>query len=241
MGGAGIGGTEELASLVGRRLADVRDRIAAAGGVDVEVVAVTKGHPVEVSLAAVAAGCTVLGENYAQELAAKAGDPRFGAPSGSPSWTAPPTWHFIGQLQSNKVRTVVRWADTICSVDRSSLITEIARRAPGHRVMVQVNLDPLDPDRGAGGGAGRGGAAPADVPALVAAAVEAGLDVRGLMGVAPIAGVSEVVRAFRVQRTLVDSLGLRHCSMGMSDDFEVAVAEGSTMVRLGSVLFGPRS
>ena len=211
----------DLDALVAERLAGVRERIARAGGTDVAVLAVTKLFSVEHCWAAHRAGCAAVGENYAQEVAAKfAGErPPFGV-------------HFIGQLQTNKVRLVAPIFTVYESVDRPSLVAELAKRAPGAQVLVQVACA-HEP--------GKGGCAAADVPALVDAAGAAGLDARGLMTVGPTTGGPEAARAgFRTVRELVDALGLSVCSMGMTDDLEVAVQEGSTQVRVGSALFGQR-
>ncbi|MEY2445569.1 MAG: dependent protein [Ilumatobacteraceae bacterium] len=206
---------------IAERLQRVRTQILDAGGSNVEVLAVTKGHPVEVVQAAAAVGLTAIGENYAQELAAKLAGGAFGL-----------RVHFIGQLQTNKVRQIVDLVDVYETVDRPSLVTELAKRAPAARVLVQVNTT----DEPA-----KGGCAPADVEPLVSQAAAAGLVVDGLMTVGPTDGGPEAARAgFRMVRGLCDRLGLATCSMGMSDDFVVAVQEGSTRVRLGSVLFGMR-
>jgi pyridoxal phosphate enzyme (YggS family) len=211
---------------VAERLREVRERVALAGGSDVAVVAVTKSFPAEAVLAAVAAGADGIGENYAQELDAKASAIAEAAASGCPV-------HFIGQLQSNKVRVVARHANVIQSVDRPSLLTEIVRRASGLSVMIQVS--PADEP-------GKGGCDPAEVPALVETARQMGLEVLGLMCVAPTSGGVEAAGPhFAMTRALVDHLGLEHCSMGMSGDLEAAVREGSTMVRIGSALFSERS
>jgi len=209
------------------RLADVTERVRAAGGDHVRIVGVTKRHPVELLVAAVAAGVVDLGENYAQEFAAKRSE------------VTGAHWHFIGQLQTNKVRLVLSAdgpddaAVTIQSVDRNSLVDAIARIGPGTDVFIQMDLS---------GVAGRGGAAPDEVESLVERAVDRGLVVRGLMAVAPLdAGESEVARGFASVRRRCDELGLGEASMGMSEDFELAVAEGSTMIRIGSALFGMRS
>lgn len=207
--------------LVAERLAVVHERIRLAGGTDVTVLPVTKTFGVEACWAAVHAGCTAVGENYAQEVVAKLGviDPPFGV-------------HFIGQLQTNKVRMLAPIVTMYETVDRVSLVTELARRAPGARVLVQVAAV-AEP--------GKGGCAPADVPALVVAAGEAGLEVRGLMTVGPTVGGPEAAReGFRAVRALLDRLGLAVCSMGMTHDLEVAVQEGATQVRVGSALFGER-
>jgi len=210
----------ELGGLA-ERLERVRTQISAAGGRDVEILAVTKGHPIAAVEAAVAVGLTAVGENYAQELVEKFAGRSFGV-----------AVHFIGQLQTNKVRHLVDLVDVYETVDRTSLILELSKRVPGARVLVQVNT---------AGEETKGGCPPADVESLVKQAGYAGLAVEGLMTVGPTEGGAEAARpGFRVVRALCDRLGLATCSMGMSDDFIVAVQEGSTRVRLGSILFGMR-
>lgn len=209
------------AAEVAERLEAIRDRIARAGGRDVRVVGVTKTWGVDAVRAAAAAGCDAIGENYAQELVTKL----------TGEADLPPV-HFIGRLQTNKVRLVAPFVDVYETVDRDGLAVEIAKRVPGARVLVQVSPDG-DPDKG--------GCALGDVPALVERCGALGLVVAGLMTVGPTDGGPEVARVgFRAVRRAVDDLGLQVCSMGMSDDLEVAVGEGSTQVRIGSALFGPR-
>ncbi len=210
---------------VAERLELIRARIrrALGPGADrrVDIVAVTKSFGPAAYQAAAAVGLVDVGENYAQELVAKHAE----LPAGL-------VVHFIGQLQTNKVRLVAPCVDVYESVDRPSLATEIARRAPGAAVLVQVDTS---------GGLGKGGCAIGDVPALVAHCSDLGLEVLGLMAVGPTTGGPEAARpGFRQVRHLVDELGLSVCSMGMSDDLEVAVEEGSTQVRVGSALFGAR-
>lgn len=211
---------------VGEAAQRVRDRIAAAGGdpATVTVLAVTKGFGPEVALAAARAGLVELGENYAQELVAK-------APVVAAGYDGAVRWHAIGRLQRNKVSALAEVVSLWQSVDRPELGDEIARRAPGARVLVQVDLS---------GEPAKGGCAPAGVPALVARLTDAGLAVDGLMGMGPV-GPAESARAgFALLRELADGLALPTRSMGMSDDLEVAVEEGSTMVRVGRALFGAR-
>ncbi len=188
----------------------------------VDIVAVTKGFDESAVAAAVAAGCTAIGENYAQELLSKrTAIEALGA-----------RVHFIGQLQSNKVRLIADLVSVWETLDRRSVIAEVAKRAPGARVLLQVNTT---------GESGKGGCAPADVEPLVDLARESGLAVDGLMTVGPTGRPPAAARAgFDVVRSLVDRLGLSSCSMGMTADLEVAVAAGATHVRLGSALFGPR-
>lgn len=222
---------------VEERLAVVRERITAAGGKpdEVVVVAVTKGFGVDAVQAASAAGLTDLGENYAQELAAKA----EAAAGGS----GLRRWHFLGHVQRNKVRAIAGTVHLWQGVDRVAAGEEIARRAPGARVLVQVRID--DHQDGAAAtarnaGTARNGCDPSEVPALVERLDELGLDVRGLMAVGP-AGPPELARpGFRKVAALADRLGLAERSMGMSEDLGVAVEEGSTMVRVGRGLFGAR-
>jgi pyridoxal phosphate enzyme (YggS family) len=209
------------AASVAESLHRVRGRIAAAGGDDsVAVLAVTKGFGADAIEAALAAGCTAIGENYAQELLTKRDATRFAEV------------HFIGQLQTNKVRQIAGLVDVYETVDRSRLVDEIARRDPGARVLVQVDTT---------GEPGKGGCPLAALDALVADVHAAGLDLRGLMTVGPTEDGPEAARAgFRAVRAAVDRLGLGVCSMGMTDDMEVAVQEGSTEIRVGTALFGPR-
>ncbi len=211
-----------LDALVVERLQQVRERITrAGGGADVAVLPVTKTFGVEACWAAHRAGLTAVGENYAQEVVAKLG----GAP-----W--PFAVHFIGQLQTNKVRMLAPIVSVYETVDRPSLVRELATRVPGARVLVQVS---------AMGESGKGGCPLLDVPALVDTARAAGLDVLGLMTVGPTDGGPEAARpGFRATRALWERLQLAVLSMGMTDDLEVAVQEGTTQVRVGSALFGPR-
>jgi len=217
--------TEQIrlrAEAIAARVRDCTDR-------EVRTVCVTKAHPVEVAAAALAAGFLDLGENYAQELVAKAA--ALGGGAAAPGGAGPPRWHFIGRLQSNKVRSLAPVVSLWHTVDRDSLATEIAHRAPGARVLVQLDL---------AGVAGRGGIAPADAPALVESCRERGLIVEGLMGVG-VPGPAELSRpGFRLLNSMAEDLGLRERSMGMSGDLEVAVAEGATIIRVGSALVGPR-
>jgi len=206
----------ERVALVRRRL----DRLAVAW--PVRIVAVTKGFGVDAVAAAAAAGLTLVGENYAQELVAKAG-----AGAGGPAVR----WHFIGAIQRNKVAPLAPFVAVWQSLDRPAVIEAIARHSPGATVLEQVNLT---------GEPGRAGCRWADAPDLVLAARAAGLEVRGLMGIGP-AGAPDAGRdAFVALAALARRLGLPEVSMGMSDDFETAVAAGSTMIRLGTGLFGPR-
>ena len=210
---------------VSEAVAALRNRIAQAGGADVALVGVTKTFGSQAWRFAKAAGCDAVGENYAQEVVQKAGEVALA--------DRLPV-HFIGQLQSNKIKQLVGVVDVWQSIDRLTLLTEIAKRTPesGSQVLLQVNVTGEDE---------KGGCAPAQVAELSRAARDLGIEVLGLMAVGPTNEDPIVTRsAFRMLRTLVDEHGLRQCSMGMTGDLEIAVEEGSTMVRVGSALFGNR-
>lgn len=208
--------------LIASRAVEVRQRIeAAAQGQSVTMVAVTKAFPAELAIRAVAAGLLDLGENYAQELVGKA-----------PSLAGEAhRWHFIGGLQRNKVKML---ADTVAvwhTVDRDSIVDEIAKRAPAASVLIQVNTTD-EPQKS--------GCAPDAAAALVDRAQSAGLDVQGLMTVGPTDQGVDPRPAFVALRELATRIEVVELSMGMSADYELAVAEGATIVRVGSVLFGSR-
>ena len=210
---------------VARRLTAVRQRIADAGGdvTRVCIVGVTKGFGPEVARAAWEAGLSDLGENYATELVAKAVAVGNGEPGG-------PAWHFLGAVQRNKVAELAPVVTLWQSVARRAEGERIARFAPGAQVLVQVDTTGLP---------GRNGCSPSEAPALVAHLGHLGLHVRGLMTVAA-PGPAAATESFETVRRLADELGLDERSMGMSDDLEIAVATGSTMVRVGRALFGER-
>jgi uncharacterized pyridoxal phosphate-containing UPF0001 family protein len=216
------------------RLARVRERIAAAGRRpdEVVVVAVTKGFGVQAVRAAAAVGLDDVGENYAQELADKWS--QLPPAAGGAGAAGGRRWHLLGRVQRNKVRSIAGAVHLWQGVDRVVAGEEIARRAPGARVLVQVRTG------GRGEHAERGGCEPGQVPALVEQLEVLGLDVRGLMAVGP-GGPPEMARpGFRQVTALADRLGLVERSMGMTEDLDVAVEEGSTMVRVGRGLFGAR-
>jgi len=189
---------------------------------DVTLCAVTKGFDASTWRLAKRLGCVAIGENYAQEVVRKH------AEVGNDH----PAVHFIGQLQTNKVRSLASIVAVWQSVDRPALVTEIAKRAPGSRIFVQVN---------ATGEPEKGGCMLGEAGDLVAQARESGLVVEGLMTVGPTDADPQRTRvAFAAVRRRADELGLHGCSMGMTGDLAIALAEGSTMVRIGTALFGPR-
>jgi len=189
---------------------------------DVTLCAVTKGFDASTWRLAKRLGCVAIGENYAQEVVRKH------AEVGNDH----PAVHFIGQLQTNKVRSLAPIVAVWQSVDRAALVVEIAKRAPGSRIFVQVN---------ATGEPEKGGCTLGEAGGLVAQARESGLVVEGLMTVGPTDADPQRTRAaFAAVRRCADELGLHGCSMGMTGDLAIALAEGSTMVRIGTALFGPR-
>jgi len=223
----------DLVTLRARR-AVLLDRIAEAGGdpEQVEILAVTKRFSVHAVELAVAAGFESVGENYAQELIEKAAlfktlAERAAEPG---SAIATPAWHMIGGLQRNKIKKLAGIASVYQTIDRIELATELAKRAPGAEVYVQVNT--TDERQ-------KSGCAPSSTAALVAGCRSEGLAVSGLMTIGPTDG-SDPTPAFETLRSLADATSVPGLSMGMSADIEQAVRCGSTMIRVGSALFGPR-
>jgi pyridoxal phosphate enzyme (YggS family) len=206
---------------VADRVALVRSEISIAGGSEVSLIAVTKSFGIDALRAASAAGCEGVGENYAQELLEKVRD---GLP--------PIDVHFIGALQSNKVRSLAGHVALWQSVDRESVVDELGRRAPGASILIQVDTT-HEPTKG--------GVAPELLDTLRTRAESVGLVVKGLMTIGPTDGTpQECEKSFELLRRLVNEQGLSVCSMGMSADYRTAVACGSSMVRVGSGLFGDR-
>ncbi|MFI6905469.1 YggS family pyridoxal phosphate-dependent enzyme [Nonomuraea sp. NPDC050394] len=220
---------------IGERLGEVEERIAracrAAGRdrAEVTLIAITKTYPADDVRTLAELGVRDVGENRDQEAAGKAAE----------CADLPVTWHFVGQLQTNKVRSVVGYADVIHSVDRERLARAISKEAvrAGREVtcLVQVALDD-DPERG--------GALPADVPALADVIAAAGnLRLGGVMAVAPLG--EDPGKAFGRLREIALALQSRHpgaamVSAGMSGDLSEAVANGATHVRVGTALLGRR-
>jgi pyridoxal phosphate enzyme (YggS family) len=206
-------------AVVAANLDAVRDRIRAAGGdvTAVTIVAVTKGFGPDAVDAAVAAGATDLGENYAAELVDK--------------WRPGVRWHFLGAVQRNKVASLAPLVDLWQGVDRAEEAAAIAVRAPEASVLVQVNVS---------GEAQKSGCAWDDVATLVERARAGGVEVRGLMAVGPTGPPEDARLPFRRLAATARALELPEVSMGMTADLEVAVQEGATMVRVGTALFGAR-
>jgi pyridoxal phosphate enzyme (YggS family) len=222
----------------------VQARVAAAceragrSAAEVTIVAVSKTHPAAAVREAFAAGATDFGENYAQELATKVAE-LAGAPGSAPPRAL--RWHFIGRLQRNKARLVAGRVALVHAVDSVELAEELARRAGGtvQPILLAVNL---------GGEVTKGGITAVAAPALATAlAAVDGTSLDGLMTMPPPSDDPEASRphfdGLRVLRDrLADQLGrpLPVLSMGMSHDFEVAIACGATHVRVGTAIFGSR-
>jgi len=229
-------------------VAQLRERVAAAAALagrsvdSVTILTVSKGHPAATVRAAIAAGLTQFGESYLQEALPKQSE--LAAPT-------PPTlaactglvWHFIGRLQSNKTRPVAEHFDWVHAVDRLKVAERLAEQRPYHapplNVCLQVNI---------AAEASKGGIAPAEVPELArCVAALPRLKLRGLMCMPPeeddptrqrvwFARLRELQESLRAGGLPVDTL-----SMGTSDDFEAAILEGATIVRIGTALLGPRA
>jgi pyridoxal phosphate enzyme (YggS family) len=212
---------ERIAAL--RREIAETARAAGRDPASVALLGVTKAQPRATVVAAIAAGLGDVGENYVQEARLK--------------YTAlpPVSKHFIGHVQTNKARAIVETFDVVQSVDRLEAGRAIGRaqRALGKRVrtLVQLNVSPTE----------RFGVAPGDASALAARLREEGLEVDGVMAIGPLTDDrSAVVDAFRRAAQAFREVGGTTLSLGMSDDWREAVACGSTMVRLGTAIFGAR-
>lgn len=237
-------------SAAAERLAQVRERIAQAAARvgrdpgEVTLLGVSKRQPLERIIEAVAAGLEHLGENYAQE--ARSMRPAFEALREQRRLPAP-RWHFVGQLQRNKARPVVALFDLVETVDRVSLAVALDHAARAENRVLEILLQVDLSDEAAEGP--KGGVAPNALPALVTKI--AGLEHLRAIGLMAIPAAQEDPQssrpAFARLRELRDTLSsqpeggsLRELSMGMSTDFEVAIEEGATIVRVGTAIFGPR-
>jgi uncharacterized pyridoxal phosphate-containing UPF0001 family protein len=192
----------------------------------VRVIGVTKGFGFDAVRAAADAGLVDIGENYAAELESKAAI----ATATAAALSREVVWHFLGAVQRNKVARLAPFVGLWQSVARPEEGARIARFAPGAKVLVEIDTTGLS---------GRNGCPPSGARTLVADLRSDGLDVRGLMTVAA-PGEGAARAAFETVTRLADEIGVEERSMGMSDDLEVAVAAGTTMVRIGRALFGER-
>ena len=221
------------------RLKDVKARISAAakecGRVpeDIKLIAVTKTYPIEAMNEAIRLGVTDIGENKPQEIRDKFDN------------VSPVNWHLIGHLQTNKVKYIIDRCTLVHSVDSIKLMAEIDRQAQDHNrdidILIQVNIS---------GEESKSGIAPDELPLLLEYAKNlTNTHVKGLMTIAPKCDIDEVSRHFSNMKELFDqtakqsykNVTMTELSMGMSGDFETAIKHGATMVRIGSLIFGPRN
>jgi len=206
---------EQILDAVG----EIHEVIAAVGRPDARILAVTKAFPAELVSRAIALGLTDIGESYAQEVLEKAD-----------AYTDC-SLHFIGRIQRNKVRKIAEHVSLWHSVDRAEIVREIAKRRPGAELLIQVNPS-KDPTKA--------GVQPEEVATLLAEAEVGGATVKGLMTIGVHGDVKATRDTFHVVRELADQFALTECSMGMSGDYRDALEAGSTIIRVGSLLFGDR-
>lgn len=210
--------------VVAERIGTVRSAIDELGRPDVTIVAVTKGFDRSAMDCAQRLGLTNVGENYAQELLGKTEALNNGT-----------NVHFMGRIQRNKVRKVVEIVDSWHSVARPEILTEIAKRSSAAcrtpQILIQVRPhDDVSKD----------GVRPNELDQMLETAREAKIAVAGLMTIGVLGDSAATNAAFIELAALSDEYGLAHCSMGMSGDYRDALAAGSTILRLGSALFGDR-
>lgn len=215
-----------IASSIGERVAALRARVdqatlqAGRQRGDVAICAVTKMQSRDAVVAALDAGLTDIGENYLQEAREKFVD------------LPPATKHYIGHIQTNKAKAIATLFDVVQSVDRLDAGLALAKASRTLertlRVLIQINISPTE----------RFGVAPAEAAALAARLRDAGLVVDGVMAIGPQDG--DIGGAFAVARETFVAVGGSLLSLGMSGDWETAIAHGSTMVRIGTAIFGPR-
>lgn len=206
------------------RAGNLRERISVLGGSEIDIVAVTKGFGSRALSLAAECGFKMVGENYAQELGTKWSEI-------SQEKRDSLQVHFIGGVQTNKVRKVANIVGVWQTVDRRSLVEELAKRCPGCSVMIQLKLTQNE---------SQGGCDIAHAGELVSVAISRGLEVTGAMGIGPQGEIDSIRAAYRKLVSFADEHGLEHRSIGMTNDLEVAIESGSTMIRIGTALFGDR-
>ena len=244
-----VGGSVAIKDAIKDNLAQVNRRIAEAAGragrdsSEITLVAVTKNVPVELIRLAVDAGVTILGENRVQEAESKVG--KIDGQDGQSAQNGRLSWHMIGHLQRNKAKKAVALFDAIQSVDSLDLALEIDKRAAeaSKRIDVYVEVN-------TSGEASKFGARPEESVDLVGRMSHLRhISVRGLMTIGALTDDEQAIRAcFRrlrdlreqIQRSNFEGVGIDYLSMGMTSDFEIAIEEGSNMVRIGTAIFGPR-
>lgn len=202
---------------------------------DIRIIAVSKTHPFETIVSALKAGINVFGENYVQELVDKQSE--------SEGLSTKPVWHFIGHLQSNKVKYIAQFISMIHSVDSLKLAAEISKQAAKYDrnidILIQVNTS---------GEESKSGCEPNEAVEIAKGILELpNITLKGVMTIGTFSDVESIIRSeFRLLRKCLNDinsaldLNLSELSMGMSHDFDIAIEEGSTMVRVGTAIFGTR-
>ena len=216
----GIVTTGNYSEQIRERLEEINEIIAAKAQNQINLIAVTKGFTHEEVNAATELGIKNFGENYAQELLTK-----------NPLVDAEISWHYIGQLQSNKIRKVAHLVDVWHSVTSLKLAREIHNRNDQAKILLQVSVS---------GPSNSKGFEVEELPDLIFQLRDENIDVSGLMTMGVPGDMVATRFVFERLRKLADTFELSECSMGMSDDFEIALESGSSMIRIGSAIFGNR-
>lgn len=206
---------------VKEKILEVSDYVTSRSMGRTKIIAVTKSLPVEAVVAAKEAGLHAVGENYAQELISKHGDLE----------DLKVEWHMIGEVQRNKVRKLSGLVSLWHSVDRLEVLEEIRKRDPLAKVLIQIN--PLEES-------GKGGSSLEDAAQLIEHGLEIGLAVEGVMAVGVQGDLRKTSEIFNQVAFLTEEFNLPQRSIGMSEDIDVAIDHGSTMLRIGRALFGDR-
>ena len=207
-------------AIFAERLAEIKNKIQAAGGRDVQIVGAVKGQGISVLEESLRSGLRDFGGSYVNELLQQNAELKEAA--------GQVNWHFIGQLQSNKVKSLKTTGIKLFqSLDRESLLRSLAKHIPGAEILLQLDTT---------GNPDRGGASLEEIPALLDLSRELGLRPEGIMVINrqdPDSAIQDTKTAYGLK----ERLGLRLLSAGMSNDYEVAVGQGANMIRLGSALF----
>lgn len=203
------------------KMLEMMEFVNGRSGGSAQIMAVTKGFPKEAAVAAYQTGITLLGENYAQELIKKH--------EALPGLEV--EWHMIGSLQRNKVRKLSEIVSVWQTVDRVSLLSEIAKYHPSAKVLIQIN--PLQIPN-------KAGCSIPEAEILLEQGAEMGLFVKGVMAVGMQGNLEETSKIFREAVDFAERFELPERSIGMTEDLEVAIDCGSTLLRVGRALFGDR-
>tara|TARA_B100000700_G_C14934798_1_gene803705 strand:+ start:295 stop:963 length:669 start_codon:yes stop_codon:yes gene_type:complete len=211
--------------LVADRVGELQAEILSKSDNPVRIVAVTKGFGVQAVIAANRAGVDDIGENYAQEMVAK----KEMLANVNPD--SKPRWHFIGNLQRNKVKKISSHVFLWQSVNSIPLGEEIIKRCKEPQLLIQVNMT---------GAKNQGGLPPSEAPAFVERLRGIDVNILGLMTIGDHGDREATLKHFQNLRTMANSLDLPECSMGMSNDYDLAIEAGATILRLGTAIFGNR-